>query len=697
MESPTRSFLALEGTSPTTGSPPSLSYSPGSFDTPSSVSSASSDSPVGSLCTASSSLTGSPSSLSSNGKVIRRQTSRIRRKPAPRLTLEEELALLDNEARQIPSEDIIEAKNGIGLLPALEVKPKAAPPTKAPTGLGHCLYSLVPDPPSAIMLPQSVNLAIPPPLPIIIATPATAKLPQQEDEPASPIPPDSPSVSEVAIQWYSSPNANTATTKRFRLPSDVVKDFGSPSAKYGASASCRSSMAPSIESDYGSRASAGEGDSDYDSEELDDEKRASIATDTFGPNKHIRECKTGMCGHASDQSESEEEDGQDIGFVIEQDTPGKEYVSAIPVPASVSLDNFESEETDIVEESIRLSEYRWLSKRFIDHKEGRKQTNQSFSTSTTVRFPRSRSPTYETDTTSFVTAAEDPNTPSEPSESGIFETPRLSNVSRLPRPFISTSPSSLSLVSESGHSNAATVTASKVSNENESIFDTPAKRSSAFMRHRDSIYSIASDPATGNGVSPRSIIPGRKISLNANMPTRPSYTAATMRWDQINVDDRQWKNGVRKPYLKDNPSFVDEFPPPPAGYQGYMPQLTPPKQRRNIRPSTAPELSTCKRMEPIPEAPQSDKRRKAFSLVMRELLAFHEASVKARQEAARVKAEKKAAAKRAMNLYTYQRPEQADIKLAAECVVYTSTGAEVRFGDLYEGSRTIVCFIRHYW
>ena len=30
-------------------------------------------------------------------------------------------------------------------------------------------------------------------------------------------------------------------------------------------------------------------------------------------------------------------------------------------------------------------------------------------------------------------------------------------------------------------------------------------------------------------------------------------------------------------------------------------------------------------------------------------------------------------------------------------MVYTEQGDLVRFGDLWEGQRTIVCFIRHYW
>lgn len=714
---------SLDISSPQPGSPPFLSYSPCSVATPSSTTS----SPPASLRTASTSLPSSPLSVTTsldsndgNGKVIRRQPSRIRRKPAPRLTLEEELALLDDESRRV-AEDVIPAPaSGFGLLPAFEVvvvSQKNAANATAPANptianAPRQMYSVVPDPPAAIMLPNTSKASLHVTLPKIIATAVTTKSVRDKHSSVSPIPPDSPSVSEVAIEWYNTPVLDKDNSKRFRMPSDVARDFGTPSRKVGAPASCRSSMVNSdtSEGDYLEVVSAQQ--SVYDSEDVDDEeKRASIMTDTFGPAQHIRECKTGKCHLAAAESDNsgDEEDG-DTGSDAEEGSSGsKEYVSAIPIPISPSAEVLEYEAGDIVSDSIRLSEYRWLPKRFGEHKDGRKQTGQSFSTTTTQRFPRSRSPTFDTESGSFVTATEGLASPSASNAASEFRlhTPRLSDNARLARPFLSTSPSIRSLGSESGLSNAATFTASDGSNErDDSIFDTPSRRASAPMQQRKSTFSISSDPIRGTTMTPLSTLPGRKISLSATPPVRRPYTAATMRWDQVNVSERLWTNGVRRPYLKSNPSFIDEFPPPPADYQmniGKLPQ-TPKNKKRNFRPSTAPELgigyTPPPRDQPLPgpnPAGPTPSRRKAFSLVMRELLALHEASIQARHEAARIKAEKKAAAKQALNVYTYKKPEEDDLKLAADCIVYSATGKEVRFGDLYEGARTIVCFIRHYW
>lgn len=138
--------------------------------------------------------------------------------------------------------------------------------------------------------------------------------------------------------------------------------------------------------------------SDYDSDEGDDEKRVSVMTDTFGPSGHNPECKTGRCSLTSVSLGSDDED--------DHEDECHDYVSAIPIlilPRDGSGYD-ESEEADTISDSVFLTEYRRLPKHFIDHKEGRKQTSQSFSTEITEKYPRSRSPTYENDAKSFVTA-----------------------------------------------------------------------------------------------------------------------------------------------------------------------------------------------------------------------------------------------------------------------------------------------------
>lgn len=46
---------------------------------------------------------------------------------------------------------------------------------------------------------------------------------------------------------------------------------------------------------------------------------------------------------------------------------------------------------------------------------------------------------------------------------------------------------------------------------------------------------------------------------------------------------------------------------------------------------------------------------------------------------------------------TYAKPSARALESAADGMVYTETGDMVRFGELFEDQRTIVCFIRHYW
>lgn len=327
--------------------------------------------------------------------------------------------------------------------------------------------------------------------------------------------------------------------------------------------------------------------------------------------------------------------------------------------------------------------HRWLPKRFVDHKEGRKHTFQSFSSTTTDKFPRSRTPTYEQDATSFVTAQEMPSTPSVTHEE-LSSTSPLASVNQPARPFLSTSPSLLSLRSESMCSNAATFSGSECFDDRDSFVESPTVKVSLFSR--ESVNSTSSDSAIAAGTNQRATLPGRKISLNASPGTPRSYTTATMRWDQnLSMSQQGERSGARRPSTADNPSYVDVFPPPPADYQ----------HNPTKRPHTAPTTPQKENKKASPGTPQT--RSKAFALVMRELLALHEASVRARHEAARNKAEKRAIAKQALQLYTFQRPETEAMTQAADCLVYTSTGKEVRFGDLYEGARTIVCFIRHYW
>ena len=45
----------------------------------------------------------------------------------------------------------------------------------------------------------------------------------------------------------------------------------------------------------------------------------------------------------------------------------------------------------------------------------------------------------------------------------------------------------------------------------------------------------------------------------------------------------------------------------------------------------------------------------------------------------------------------YEKPTTEQLQYASDAMVYTENGDLVRFGDLWEGQRTIVCFIRHYW
>ena len=45
----------------------------------------------------------------------------------------------------------------------------------------------------------------------------------------------------------------------------------------------------------------------------------------------------------------------------------------------------------------------------------------------------------------------------------------------------------------------------------------------------------------------------------------------------------------------------------------------------------------------------------------------------------------------------YAKPTSGELQNAANALVYTEKGEEIRFGDLWEGQRTIICFIRHYW
>lgn len=648
----------LEVNSPRSGSPPSLTYSPGSVGTLSS--SASSPSAV-SLKTASSSLS-TPTTPDSTEQTVRKRPSFIRRKPVPRLTLEEELALLDDESRRLDNSiQTTPVIPGYGLLPALELlaKQKAELPVRP-------LFSVVPDPPSFAMTRSDVKTLKPSITPKIVAT-------TENEEPHSPIPPESPSVSEVAIQWYTTPVSDKTNNKRFRIPSDAAEACGSPEMKCGAPASCRSTLVETLHVPEEETEHTSAQLSEYDSDELDEEKRASILTDTFDPRGHTHRCTTGRCSIGSVALDSQH-DGSDN----DTDDESRDYVSIIPVPIlrkARSTDSQVAEETDFLDESVRLSEYRWLPKRFVDPKDGRKRTCQSYSTTNTETFPRSRTPTYEQDAISFVTAQELPRTPSMLHEEETFATPHISTVAQPPRAFLSTSPSLASSRSDSISSNAATID-SDLYNDRSSVFESPNVRAGLFIR--ESIQSSSSDSAVD---AYRATLPGRKISLSAS--PGGSYTTATMRWDRnLSMSQKEGTMVTRRPSTADNPCYVNVVPPPPVNYQ-------------NKRPHTAPVTSQKDESRTSHGMPQS--RSKAFALVMRELLALHEASIRARHEAARIKAEKRAAAKQALQLYTYQRPETEAMEQAADCMVYTSTGKEVRFGDLYEGARTIVCFIRHYW
>jgi hypothetical protein len=349
-------------------------------------------------------------------------------------------------------------------------------------------------------------------------------------------------------------------------------------------------------------------------------------------------------------------------------------------------------------------------------------------TTTTRRYPRSRSPTYDSNTAStptdqdhlsFVTAADHSmpvspsigsNTSGEASDD-VFKTPTIAHAAQMGRPFVSTSPSDKSFDELSMCSAAATATTSE-SSSNDSIFDDQGNIRD-LQQQRGSTYSTKSDPVGMFGGSAegdstiRYIIPGRKISLNIETSR---YAPATTRWDEQGVSTTI--NGtatktvirpprppvVRRPHTADSVPFIHDFGSPPLDYQKPPPV---PKSRGINMPSLIRREASSSTMSTRATAggdtAHSTGRKRAFSLVMRELLHFHEARIKARHEAALIKAEKKAAAKRALTAYSYTRPDKDQMAVAADCTVYTSTGKEIRFGDLYEGARTIVCFIRHYW
>lgn len=257
--------------------------------------------------------------------------------------MEDELALLDDESRRLtdgyqPSTTI----PGFGLLPALELLAKKQ--AKMPT---RHLYSVVPDPPSAVMLKSNVKVINTAITPKIIAT-------ADNNEPCSPIPPESPSVSEVAIEWYTTPVSDKTNNKRFRIPSDAAQACGSPEVKYGAPASCRSSTVTSEGTQEEESEDVTVQQSEYDSDEVDEEKRASFMTVTFGPPGHITGCKTGRCSINSVPSVDE----QDESDTSTDDDESRDYVSAIPLPVlrkSPSADEHDSEEMDILDASVRLS------------------------------------------------------------------------------------------------------------------------------------------------------------------------------------------------------------------------------------------------------------------------------------------------------------------------------------------------------
>ena len=46
---------------------------------------------------------------------------------------------------------------------------------------------------------------------------------------------------------------------------------------------------------------------------------------------------------------------------------------------------------------------------------------------------------------------------------------------------------------------------------------------------------------------------------------------------------------------------------------------------------------------------------------------------------------------------SYIKPSEEALRTAADTWVYTEHGEQIRFGELWEGQKTIVCFIRHYW
>lgn len=212
MISVTGGMSGLDLDSPLNASPPCLSYSPCSVDTPSS----STSSPLASLKTAYSSLSTPTSSI--NEQNLKKRPSFIRRKPVPRLILEDELALLDDEAGRLTDEAPSPPIAGFSLLPALELLARKQSETSV-----RPLYSVVPDPPSVVMLnkPAKISESVPAPLAIIIAT-IVYQASTDTADPLSPIPRESPGVSEVAIEWYTTPVAETTHSTRYRIPSDAA-------------------------------------------------------------------------------------------------------------------------------------------------------------------------------------------------------------------------------------------------------------------------------------------------------------------------------------------------------------------------------------------------------------------------------------------------------------------------------------------
>lgn len=179
---------------------------------------------------------------------------------------------------------------------------------------------------------------------------------------------------------------------------------------------------------------------------------------------------------------------------------------------------------------------------------------------------------------------------------------------------------------------------------------------------------------------------GRKITISPDLDglaTPDNVSCKT--WDRVCLE-RDWRDGgiqqIRRACSSDLAPTIRFYPNPP-----FLPEQksdTLPKRKKSWR-----SLASVSSSRSNPS--------KIFSIVLGELLEFHDARRIARNEALRTKAERKSEVRRMMASYASSMPEEVALEDAAECTVRSSSGEEIRFGDLYEGARTIVCFIRHYW